>query len=215
MKYFKSLEIDRGRMPTYSLEVGKLAVITARAVIERACGRTFPASFSQPPEFEKNTGVFVTINRYPSLELRGCIGYPEPVYPLKEAIVKAAYGATRDPRFNPLSGEELDEVVVEVSILTPPSLIKVKDPKEYLKKVKIGRDGLIAERGPYRGLLLPQVPVEWNWEVEEFLSQTCMKAGLTPDAWLEKSSKFYAFQAEIFSEAAPKGDITRKELGGK
>lgn len=202
-------------MPAYSLEVGKLAVKTARSVIEHVCGRAASDTFSYPPAFEKNAGVFVTLNKYPSLELRGCIGYPEPDYPLREALIKAAEGATQDPRFEPLGAEELDKLVVEVSILTPPTLIQVKSPKEYLEKVKIGRDGLIAEQGAFKGLLLPQVPVEWNWGVEEFMSHTCLKAGLLADAWLERDTKFYSFQAEIFLEERPGGKIVRKELGGE
>jgi uncharacterized protein (TIGR00296 family) len=207
-------KVDGGTMPEYSLEVGTLAVRVARAVIEHACNRPI-RPFSYPPEFEKNTGVFVTIDTYPAHELRGCIGYPEPVFPLKEALAKAAYGATRDPRFPQLSEKELDNVVVEVSILTPPVQIEVDDPNEYLGKIQIGKHGLIAEKGPFRGLLLPQVPVEWNWSVEEFLMQTCLKSGLSPEEWRSKGTKLYSFQAEIFSEEKPGGNVVRKELGGE
>lgn len=199
-------------MPAYSLEDGKLAVKIARAVIAHSCGKDLP-SISFTPTFEENAGVFVTINTYPALELRGCIGYPEPVFPLKEALVKAAQGATRDPRFPRLSAPELDRIVVEVSILTPPALIKVDNPNEYVKKIEVGRDGLVAEKGPLRGLLLPQVPVEWKWDVQDFLSQTCVKAGLAPDAWVDKNTKIYSFQAEIFSEEKPSSEIARKVLG--
>jgi uncharacterized protein (TIGR00296 family) len=207
-------KVDGGTMPEYSLEVGTLAVRVARSVIEHACNRPV-RPFSFPPEFEKNTGVFVTIDTYPAHELRGCIGYPEPIFPLKEALAKAAYGATRDPRFPQLSEKELDNVVVEVSILTPPVQIEVDDYKEYLGKIQIGKHGLIAEKGPFRGLLLPQVPVELNWSVEEFLIQTCLKSGLSPEEWRDKGTEFYSFQAEIFSEEKPGGNVVRKELGGK
>ncbi|MBU4502657.1 MAG: TIGR00296 family protein, partial [Nanoarchaeota archaeon] len=78
--------------------------------------------------------------------------------------------------------------------------------------IKIGRDGLIAEAGFYRGLLLPQVPVEQEWDKETFLSHTCMKAGLMPDAWLDKRTKIYKFQAQVFSEASPNGEIKEREL---
>ncbi len=201
-------------MPVYSTETGEFAVKAARAIIENACGGPAP-SVSYPSLFEKNAGVFVTINTYPSLNLRGCIGYPEPVFPLREALVKAAQGATQDPRFDPLSTEELDKIVVEVSVLTPPVLLKVKKPKEYFDKVKIGRDGLIAAKGGLKGLLLPQVPIEWKWNVEEFLSNTCMKAGLPHDAWSNPGTEIYSFQAEIFSEEEPKGMIVRRVLGGE
>jgi len=110
--------------------------------------------------------------------------------------------------------DELDHVVFEVSVLTPPEPIKVENPSEYPSKIKIGRDGLIVERGFFKGLLLPQVPVEWRWDEEEFLCQCCMKAGLPPDCWLVKETKIYRFQAIIFEELSPKGEIVRKELGG-
>ena len=81
-----------------------------------------------------------------------------------------------------------DNLVFEVSVLTPPEAITVENPKEYLAKIKVGEDGLIVEKGPYKGLLLPQVPVEWEWCEEEFLCQCCVKAGLPPDIWLTKGA---------------------------
>jgi len=162
-------------------------------------------------------GVFVTINslRKGDKELRGCIGYPYPTEPLTQAVIQSTISAaTQDPRFHPLSIDELDKVVFEVSILTPPTIIEVRNPKEYPSKVRIGEDGLIAERGMYKGLLLPQVPVEWKWDQEEFLCQCCIKAGLSPDSWLLKGTKLYKFQAIIFEEETPKGAIRRKALSG-
>jgi len=151
------------------------------------------------PKLKDNMGVFVTLNS--GKELRGCIGYPEPVMPLLNAVIDAAISAaTRDPRFNPLTTVELDEIQVEVSVLTKPALIEVESPSEYLKKVKVGQDGLIVEMGPYRGLLLPQVATEWGWNVEEFLKNTCMKAGLDSDCWLKKEVKLYKFASQIFNE---------------
>ena len=196
------------------MDEGTRAVKNARAVIERTCGGAM-APVPLPTGFDRKAGVFVTINRFPSLDLRGCIGYPEPIFPLKQALTMAAQGATRDPRFPPLRADELEGIVVEVSILTPPVLLEANTPKDFVKKVKIGRDGLIAEHGAFKGLLLPQVPVEWGWDAEEFISETCMKAGLMPDSWLEKGIKLYSFQAEIFSEDRPRGKVVRKELGGK
>ena len=101
---------------------------------------------------------------------------------------------------------------MEISILTPPQLIEVKNPMEYSKEIKIGQDGLIVEKGWCKGLLLPQVPVECDWNEEEFLSNCCMKAGLPPDAWLLRGTNIYKFQAIIFEEETPKGKIKRKEL---
>ena len=199
-------------MPMYSLEEGKLAVEIAREAIECAVKDRAVKGIKLPNIFKIKSGVFVTINTYPSKELRGCIGYPEPYFPLIDALKDSAKSATRDPRFPRLQEGELDHIVVEVSLLTPPALIKVKDPKDYIKEVVIGTDGLIAEKGQFRGLLLPQVPVEWKWKVDEFLSHTCMKAGLMPDAWLNGDIKIYKFSAEIFMETKPKGEIIKKTL---
>ncbi|HOL07437.1 MAG TPA: TIGR00296 family protein, partial [Methanomassiliicoccaceae archaeon] len=104
--------------------------------------------------------------------------------------------------------------IVEVSILTPPQAVEVFDPRELPKVVQIGVDGLIVERGPCRGLLLPQVALEWNWDAEEFLGQTCVKAGMSPDMWMDERTRFYTFQAEVFSEDTPGGKVSRKEMGG-
>jgi len=156
----------------------------------------------------------VTLTRYPSDDLRGCIGYPEPIMPLIDAIKDSAVSASsRDPRFPPVRTEELDHIKVEVSLLTPPTEISVNKPKDYVKAVKVGEDGLIVQRNWARGLLLPQVPVEWSWDAEEFLCQTCMKAGLTPDSWLQQGTKVFKFQAEVFSETKPRGDVKRRRLG--
>ncbi len=151
------------------------------------------------PKFKENMGVFVTLNL--RNELRGCIGYPEPVMPLLNAVIDAAISAaTRDPRFNPLTPAELDKVHVEVSVLTKPVLIEVENPIEYLEKIILGQDGLIVESGPYRGLLLPQVATDWGWNGEEFLSNTCMKAGLASDCWQSNDVKIYKFASQIFGE---------------
>ncbi len=172
-----------------------------------------PPEDTSPSLYEKK-GVFVTIKTYPSMELRGCIGFPEPIYPLVEATIKAALSsAFEDPRFPPLSRAELSKVVFEVSVLTPPQLIKVSSPTEYPNHIKVGRDGLIVEKGFFKGLLLPQVAVEYNWNEEEFLSQCCIKAMLPPDAWLDPNTRIYKFQAEIFEEEKPEGPIKRKSLG--
>ncbi len=103
----------------------------------------------------------------------------------------------------------------EVSVLTPPQPVKVEKPKDYPSKIKVGRDGLIVEKRYYKGLLLPQVPIEWRWEEEEFLCQCCIKAGLPPDCWLLEGTTIYKFQAIIFEEASPKGKVESKELPRK
>ena len=133
---------------------------------------------------------------------------------LKEAIAEGARSATRDPRFPPLGENELDNIIIEVTVLTKPEVINVDQPQDYLSNIEIGRDGLIVEQGFYKGLLLPQVPVEQGWNNEEFLSQTCMKAGLMPDAWFEKNTKISKFSGQIFTEIEPRGDIKEKNLDG-
>ncbi|MEM1512456.1 MAG: TIGR00296 family protein [Candidatus Jordarchaeales archaeon] len=197
-------------------EDGVFLVRLARETIENfvRVGRIGSPPTDVSPRLREKGGVFVTINKLArgSKYLRGCIGYPLPYFPLVEATMKAAVEATRDPRFPPLRVEELDGVVVEVTVLSVPELLKVKDPKEYPEKIKVGRDGLLVARGPFRGLLLPQVPVEWNWDAETFLCECCMKAGLPPDAWLDKSTEVHVFRGVIFEEEEPRGKIVRKEL---
>ncbi|AEF96110.1 TIGR00296 family protein [Methanotorris igneus] len=194
-----------------TLEEGIFAVKFARNVIEsHLSGRDLVVN-NYPPKFNEKRGAFVTLHTYPGHDLRGCIGIPEPIMPLIEALKEAAISsAISDPRFPPVTLEEMDNIVVEVSILTAPQLIRVSHPREYLEKIKIGRDGLIIEYGVYRGLLLPQVPVEYNWDVEEYLANLCLKAGLPPDMWLEEGVKIYRFEAQIFEEVEPRGNIVEK-----
>ncbi|MEM3672983.1 MAG: TIGR00296 family protein [Candidatus Bathyarchaeia archaeon] len=203
-----------------SLEEGKLLVKLAREAVEEylKTGKKISVPKDISKKLLQPCGVFVTINsvRNDEKELRGCIGYPYPTTPLAQAVIESAISsATQDPRFYPLSLSELNHVVFEVSVLTPPELIRVNKTNEYPSKIKIGEDGLIVERGLFKGLLLPQVPVEWEWDEEEFLCQCCIKAGLPPDSWLLKDTKIYKFQAIIFEEEKPNGEVKRKTLGGK
>lgn len=162
-------------------------------------GRVIPIPETTDTLMHENMGVFVTLNKENCL--RGCIGYPEPVLPLINAVVDAAISAAvRDPRFNCVTLEELETIELELSVLTKPELIPVDDPTEYLDNIIIGEDGLIVESGPYRGLLLPQVATEWGWNKEEFLSNTCNKAGLSSECWLSDDVKIYKFSSEIFEE---------------
>jgi len=197
-----------------NLNDGRNAVQFARAVVEEFVknGATLSANLSEL--FNQERGVFVTIHIHPSHNLRGCIGIPQPIMALKDAIVDSAKSATRDPRFPPLNENELHSVIIEVTILTQPELIEVNQPKEYLSHIEIGRDGLIVEQGFFKGLLLPQVPIEQQWTKEEFLSNTCMKAGLMPDAWFDKNTKIFKFSGQIFSEIEPRGEIKEKNLDG-
>ena len=137
-------------------------------------------------------GAFVSIHR--SGDLRGCLGRLEPDAPLAETIVDLATAvADSDPRFDPVTPQELMDLVVEVSILTPARRIVSPD------EIQVGRHGLIVEQGRRRGVLLPQVATDHQWTSETFIEQTCRKAGLAPDAWMA-GAQVYVFEAEVFGE---------------
>ncbi|MGA1864865.1 MAG: AmmeMemoRadiSam system protein B [bacterium] len=144
------------------------------------------------PRLLEPRGVFVTLHKKGML--RGCIGYTKPIMPLYKATSDCAVSAAvRDPRFSPLKKEELDEIDMEISALTP--LRKIDD----INKIKVGEHGLYISRGLNSGLLLPQVATEYGWDRLTFLAQTCAKAGLPKDAW-EKGADIYIFSAQIFGE---------------
>ena len=197
-----------------SLEEGTQATQLARDTVELYVRTGKEPSPNLLGPFKEKRGVFVTLHTYPTEDLRGCIGLPHPVMPLQDAIVSAAVSATQDPRFPPLGACELDTIIVELTVLTPPVLIRVSHPKEYVDRIVIGRDGLIVEQGIYKGLLLPQVPLEQGWDVEEFVSHTCLKAGLLPDAWCDPLTKIYHFSGQIFTENKPHGEIKERHLDG-
>ena len=167
-------------------------------------------------KFKENYGAFVTLNTHnvKGNPLRGCIGYIEPKFALYDVIHKVSISsATEDTRFSSVSIDEMDNITIEISILSPPKILEVSSPNEYLEKIVIGRDGLIAERGMRRGLLLPQVPIDHdrNWDVETFLNHTCSKAWISSDAWKDiKGTKISSFQAIIFEEKTPRGEVVRK-----
>ena len=139
-------------------------------------------------------GAFTTLHRCGAL--RGCIGYVIPLHPLYHTIAEtAAAAAFRDPRFAPVGVDELPELQIEISVLSPLAPIKPED-------VEVGRHGLIVTFGHARGLLLPQVSLEWAWGREKFLSETCRKANLPPDAW-KQGARLEAFTAEVFGESQP------------
>jgi uncharacterized protein (TIGR00296 family) len=160
-------------------------------------------------------GVFVTLNyltRNKEEHLRGCIGFPLPEKKLQQSVVEAAIAAaTEDPRFPPVDRQELDSIVFEVSVLTPPEEIRVP-LADYKKEIRIGRDGLVLRWRHGSGLLLPQVPVELKWGVDEYLANICYKAGAPADGWLDPASKLYRFQAIVFKEDEPRGTVSRLEL---
>ncbi len=202
-----------------TLEEGGFLVKLARQAVEEYLeqGTVVKVPEDVPAKLMERCGVFVTLNRIRGGKkgLRGCIGLPYPDTPLAQAVIQAAVSsATQDPRFPTVSPKELDHIVFELSVLTPPEFIEVEKAADYPAKVKVGRDGLIVESGYYKGLLLPQVPVEWKWNAEEFLSQCCVKAGLMPDCWLVKGTKIYKFSCIIAQETSPKGPVVIKDMRG-
>ncbi len=197
----------------YSDEDGELAVRIARDTVERFVKGMEEAEHEAPESFKRPAGTFVTLDTYPAGRLRGCIGYSRPIYSLIESLIRSAQGACEDPRFPPLRESELPGITVEVSILTPPVKVRVERPSEYIEKIEVGRHGLMASMGPYLGLLLPQVPVEWGWDSKKFLEQTCIKAGLRPDTWKKRGFELYMFEGEVFTETEPYGNVRRKDLG--
>lgn len=183
-----------------SSEDGQKLLLLARKAIESVFqGKEVQISQDIAAKFSETRGCFVTIHK--KSELRGCIGFPEAIFPLWEAIVKAAKAAGfEDHRFLPLQQEELEDIDLELSVLTKPELAKIEEYNEYIQKVRIGTDGLIIKGSHGSGLLLPQVATELGWDAKEFLEHLGIKAGLGKDAWQDASNKVYTFQAQVFRE---------------
>ncbi|UCG90265.1 MAG: TIGR00296 family protein [Candidatus Heimdallarchaeota archaeon] len=171
-----------------------------------------------PKNLFDHSGAFVTLHHVtkgnkPSL--RGCIGRIEsPQSSLIQSTIDSAIdAAVRDPRFPPVVYDEIKSITVEVTILTVPEVLKIKNPQDYFDLIEIGKHGLIAERGPYqRGLLLPQVPVDQKWDLQEYLNYVCLKAGLPSNAWNDLNTKISRFEGLIFAEKTPNGVIAQKKI---
>lgn len=198
----------------YTLEQGATAVHAARTNLEeRLNGQKADQKLLWPqgiPEvFLEQAGVFITLLSHPREHLRGCIGYPEPVKVLHEAITEMAVAAaTRDTRFRQVRSNELDRLIVEVTLLGPPLKVEFESPTELLKKVVVGRDGIIIDKGHYRGVLLPQVPVERGWDVTQYLANGSLKAGLMADAWAaDPDVEVLTFTGQLFKEREPGGPV--------
>jgi AmmeMemoRadiSam system protein A len=174
-------------------ERADLLRLARRSIAARLEGVADPVRHRGPgPGDRVLAGAFVTLHLRG--DLRGCIGYPWGDRVLREVVARsAAQAATEDPRFPPLSPDELPEVEIEISVLG--GIQVVHDVNE----IEVGRHGLIAEQGARRGLLLPQVASERRWDRETFMAQTCVKAGLEPDAW-KRGARLFRFEAEVFGE---------------
>ena len=177
---------------------GTMAVRSARAAIEHAVAKRPVKPRDQAPVFFEKRGVFVTLTK--SGSLRGCIGFPYPVMPLGEAIVHAAGAAAlEDPRFPPVTKDELTTITLEVTILTVPEPLE-SEPAKRPQHVIVGKHGLIVRGMDTSGLLLPQVATEYGWDAKTFLDHTCMKAGLSERCWTSKNVEILTFEGQIFSE---------------
>lgn len=175
--------------------IDKQTLLTiARSSIKAAIeGDSIPPLFSLTHDLERPSGTFVTLKI--DDELRGCIGYIEPIFPLAQAVQETAIkAATEDPRFMPVSRDELDYIQIEISVLFP--LEKVTD----INNIEIGQHGLVVESGRRKGLLLPQVATEYGWTRKEFLNQASLKAGLPENAWQQPETRISCFRVELFSE---------------
>ena len=180
-------------------EEGALALQAARAFVQAAVTRSPLPPIGFPEIFSENRGVFVTLTEFG--DLRGCIGYPYPVMPLGEALREAAVSAAlSDPRFYPVGPAELDDIRVEVTVLTAPEVLAC-EPSLRPAEISVGRHGLIASVGRRSGLLLPQVAEEYGWNAEEFLRETCRKAGLHEEEWKKETCLIQTFEGQIFTES--------------
>jgi len=177
---------------------GMLAVHIARHAIESKLKGDTYAPTELPPIFNEKRGVFVTLKKL--RDLRGCIGIPYPIMPLKIALIEAAISAAvSDPRFPPVRNKELPDIAIEVTILSVPKLLTTS-PEQRPTSVKVGTHGLIIQERDFSGLLLPQVPLEYGWDSTTFLEHTCLKAGLHRDCWKMSSVDVFTFEGQIFNE---------------
>jgi AmmeMemoRadiSam system protein A len=178
-----------------SAEVASELLALARASIRASFdGDPLPRPRRHDPALEAPGGAFVTL-KGPDGTLRGCIGCVESPGPLWETVAMMARAAAfDDPRFPALEQPELDDVTIEVSVMSP--LSRVSDPDG----VVAGVHGVVVERGSRRGLLLPQVATEYGWDRKRLLDQVCLKAGLPPDSWHDDATALYVFTASVVGE---------------
>jgi AmmeMemoRadiSam system protein A len=170
----------------------RLLAAARQAAADALAGRP-PRRVEPDGVFARRAGVFVSFHL--DGDLRGCIGHPDGNQALATVVPQCAVAAaTGDPRFDAITSAELARCVIEISVLGPISA--VRDAGDIV----VGRDGLIAEQGWRRGLLLPQVAVEYGWDREAFLARTCAKAGLPPDAW-KRGAAISRFEADVFDDA--------------
>ncbi len=178
-----------------SIELQKKLLYIARNTVETYIReQKIPECHVEEAELERKAGAFVTLKAHG--RLRGCIGYVEGIKPLYQTVRDMAVAAsTEDPRFSPIEEDELADLHIEISVMSP--LRKVESPDE----VEVGVHGILMKRGFRSGLLLPQVATEHNWDRQTFLEHTCLKAGLPRNEWKNSDVDIYVFSAQVFHEA--------------
>jgi AmmeMemoRadiSam system protein A len=167
--------------------------IAKEAIVAKVNNEGIPKLTVDSEKFQEKRGAFVTLKKRG--QLRGCIGYIKPVKALGETVQEMAIAAAfHDPRFPSLTPDEVRDLTFEISVLSP--LKRIKDVKE----IEVGKHGLYVVHGYKSGLLLPQVAVEYKWDRETFLKETCCKAGLPMQAWMDKETEIYIFSADYFGD---------------
>ena len=186
---FQSVQQSRGGLTETEKRI--LHQIARRAIEDVARGKPVPEFTVDSQALKEMKGVFVTLKKRG--QLRGCIGYTKGVKSLYKIVGEmAAAAAFHDPRFNPVTEAELSDLEIEISVLTP--MKRIKDVEE----IEVGKHGILIERGFHSGLLLPQVATEYGWGRKTFLEHTCLKAGLSKDAWKDEDTRICTFSAEVF-----------------
>jgi AmmeMemoRadiSam system protein A len=166
--------------------------VARKTIIEHTERGTTPNIFSDKPRLDRNCGAFVTLHEQ-SGALRGCIGYVEAIKPLLQTVIEMAVAcSSRDPRFSPVTPDELENLDLEISVITPLKQIHQFDD------ICVGKHGLMIRKGSHSGLLLPQVATDFGWDRERFLEEMCHKAGLEKDAWKEDDARVFIFSAQVF-----------------
>lgn len=200
----------------YSLSDGSALVKAARYAIDlHLKSPKFDYRMMEPQvgKYDEKRGIFVTLEHYPTRSLRGCIGFSKPEGPMGRMLIEAAVAAaSRDERFVSVSEHEMSELVIEVSILSKPEKIVKNTAEARKREIKIGRDGLIIYYGFKSGLLLPVVPVEQEWNKDQFLEALCEKAQLPPGTWKRADVNLYKFTAQVFREISPDGEVKEVRL---
>ncbi|RCK71793.1 MAG: putative ACR [Ignavibacteriae bacterium] len=191
---FFNFELENVRISVFTKKEKEILLQNAHLAIHAAVkGEPIPTAEKFTELLNLPTGAFVSIYKFG--ELRGCIGYVEPRKNLLQTVIDAAYNAAvNDIRFNPVKVEELEDISIEISVIS--NLKEIKD----ISEIEVGTHGLIIEEGEKIGILLPQVASDYSWDRETFLNQTARKAGLPYDAWKKENVKIYIFTADIINE---------------